>query len=143
MGGYRHVLLAVDFEPGHEKVVARAVDICQRYHSRLTLLHVVEPAPVDVSTDSLPALAPQLEQEYLDAARRRLSAVRKRTGLHDVDELVRLGHTKREILHQASALGADLIVIGCHGRHGLALLLGSTANAVLHGTPCDVLAVRI
>ena len=39
--------------------------------------------------------------------------------------------------------GVDLIVIGGHGRHGLALLLGSTANAVLHGAPCDGLAVRI
>ena len=37
----------------------------------------------------------------------------------------------------------DLIVVGSHGRHGLALLLGSTANDVLHGAPCDVLAVRL
>jgi universal stress protein A len=33
--------------------------------------------------------------------------------------------------------------VGSHGRHGLALLLGSTANSVLHGSPCDVLAVRV
>ncbi len=37
----------------------------------------------------------------------------------------------------------DLIVVGSHGRHGLALLLGSTANGVLHGANCDVLAVRV
>jgi len=53
------------------------------------------------------------------------------------------------------ATGADLskhgmfkktgqsIVVGSHGRHGLALLLGSTANDILHGAPCDVLAVRL
>ena len=35
------------------------------------------------------------------------------------------------------------IVVGSHGRHGLALLLGSTASGVLHGAKCDVLAVRI
>jgi len=34
-------------------------------------------------------------------------------------------------------------VVGSHGRHGLALLLGSTANGVLHGASCDVLAVRV
>ena len=39
--------------------------------------------------------------------------------------------------------GADVIVVGSHGRHGLALLLGSTANGVLHGATCDVLAVRV
>ncbi|TNF89176.1 MAG: universal stress protein, partial [Gammaproteobacteria bacterium] len=41
------------------------------------------------------------------------------------------------------AKGADVIVVGSHGRHGLALLLGSTANGVLHGATCDVLAVRV
>jgi universal stress protein A len=37
----------------------------------------------------------------------------------------------------------DLIVVGSHGRHGLALIFGSTSNSVLHGATCDVLAVRI
>jgi len=48
-----------------------------------------------------------------------------------------------EIHTLANEIGADLIVVGSHGRHGLALLLGSTANGVLHGAPCDVLAVRV
>jgi universal stress protein A len=43
----------------------------------------------------------------------------------------------------AEELDADLIVLGTHGRHGLGLMLGSTANAVLHGAPCDVLAVKV
>ena len=37
----------------------------------------------------------------------------------------------------------DLIVVGTHGRHGIGLLLGSTANSVLHGVDRDVLAVRV
>ena len=43
----------------------------------------------------------------------------------------------------AEEQSCDLIVVGSHGRHGLALLLGSTANDVLHGAPCDVIAVRL
>ena len=43
----------------------------------------------------------------------------------------------------AKDIGADLIVVGSHGRYGLALLMGSTANGVLHGATCDVLAVRV
>ena len=59
------------------------------------------------------------------------------------ERLVRHGHPAEQIHGVAKELGADLIVIGTHGRHGFALLLGSTANAVLHGARCDILAVRV
>jgi universal stress protein A len=48
-----------------------------------------------------------------------------------------------EIVRVAEEESADLIIVGSHGRHGLALLLGSTANNVLHHAPCDVMAVRL
>ncbi|PIE36321.1 MAG: universal stress protein UspA, partial [Gammaproteobacteria bacterium] len=54
-----------------------------------------------------------------------------------------LGRPETEIHALADTIDADLVVMGCHGRFGLALLLGSTANGVLHGTKCDVLAVRV
>ena len=50
---------------------------------------------------------------------------------------------KPEVEIHTIARDFDLIVVGSHGRHGLALLLGSTANGVLHGANCDVLAVRV
>ena len=53
------------------------------------------------------------------------------------------GRPETEIHLLAEQIGADLIVVGSHGRHGLALLLGSTSTGVLHGSPCDVLAVRV
>jgi universal stress protein A len=56
---------------------------------------------------------------------------------------VALGAPAHEIRAAAEEVGADLIVLGTHGRHGLGLLLGSTANGVLHGATSDVLAVRV
>jgi universal stress protein A len=53
------------------------------------------------------------------------------------------GVPKQEIIHIAEQQQVDLIVLGSHGRHGLALLLGSTANAVLHYAKCDVMAIRL
>ena len=53
------------------------------------------------------------------------------------------GRPETEIHLLAEQIEADLIVVGSHGRHGLALLLGSTSTGVLHGSPCDVLAVRV
>lgn len=54
-----------------------------------------------------------------------------------------VGNPADEIHHAANEIQADLIVIGTHGRSGLKLLLGSTANGVLHGVKCDVLAVKV
>lgn len=54
-----------------------------------------------------------------------------------------MGSPKLEIVRVAEERQVDLIVVGSHGRHGLALLLGSTANGVLHHAKCDVLAVRL
>lgn len=56
---------------------------------------------------------------------------------------VRIGVPKFEITAMANEIGADLIVLGSHGRHGWRLILGSTANGVLHLAEADVLAVRI
>jgi universal stress protein A len=54
-----------------------------------------------------------------------------------------LGRPENEIHGLAEEINANLIVVGSHGRHGLALIFGSTANGVLHGAGCDVLAVRV
>ena len=62
----------------------------------------------------------------------------------DVDlAFVELGAPKHEIVRVAKEQGVDLVVVGSYGRHGLQLLLGSTANGVLHLAACDVLAVRV
>ena len=53
------------------------------------------------------------------------------------------GSPAAEIHRFARESGTDLVVIGTHGQKGLQLLLGSTANAVLHGAGCDVLSVRV
>ncbi len=53
------------------------------------------------------------------------------------------GNPAIEIHAMAEKLDADVMVIGSHGRSGLSLMFGSTANSVLHGSKCDVLAVRV
>ena len=63
--------------------------------------------------------------------------------LPDDQMQIAFGHPRQEIHRVATDQQCDLIVVGSHGRHGLALLLGSTANDVLHGAPCDVIAVRL
>src|SRR5690606_5705918 len=76
-------------------------------------------------------------------ARERMQLFAGDYGLPEEQMQIAFGHPRQEIHRVATEFGCDLIVVGSHGRHGLALLLGSTANDVLHGAPCDVIAVRL
>ncbi len=144
MQAYQHVLFATDFTDEALQVGARAKDIAQRYGARLSLVHVIEQVVVSPGYDLLPVM-PEVPDEVLQtSSQEALRRLAERLEIQDAGQRVITGvSTKEGILEAARELGADLIVIGSHGRHGLALLLGSTANAVLHGAPCDVLAVRI
>ena len=71
-----------------------------------------------------------------------LNALAERLKVDAKHRFLEFGSTKNEVLRIAEAHKVDLIVAGSHGKHGLALLLGSTAHAILHGAHCDMLIVR-
>lgn len=144
MGDYRHILAAVDFGSGSEQVVARAAALARALGARLSLVHVVEFLQFDLASELVLPQDVQLEAQMAEAAKRRLATMAADTDAGaPVSQWVELGATRQGIMHIAETLEADLIVIGSHGRHGISRLLGSTANAVLHGADRDVLAVRI
>ena len=67
----------------------------------------------------------------------------EKIGISAGSQQVMLGDPAAVIRAQAEEINADLIVLGSHGRSGWRVLLGSTANSVLHGANCDVLTVRV
>jgi len=140
---YNRVLLCVDFSESAARVSARAADIARRHHARLYLLHVLDHFPADAVGEFLSPQQVDAHERLAQDARERLEKAAVAMGFPDAVSIVAAGHTRHEIVQHAEELGCDLIVVGSHGRHGLALLLGSTARAILHGAACDVLAVRI
>ena len=143
MAAYSHILLAVDFTPVTDTVTRQAMELCQEFKARLSLVHVVEFTQMDLSNDLVLPQELEIDQERMKQARQRLEELAKNIGVDKSECFVSQGSTRREILRLAKELNTNLIVIGSHGREGIQRLLGSTANAVLHGAPCDVLAVRI
>lgn len=143
MTAYRHLLLAVDFSAETESLVNRALALRDACRARLSLVHVVEYLPMAYSGDLALPEDFSLEDELLEIAQRRMLELGDRLGIPLPDRHVVAGTTTREIPRVAEDQGVDLILVGSHGRHGLAMLLGSTANSVLHHARCDVLAVRI
>jgi len=144
MAEYRHILVAVDFTPEHTQVTDRAVWLAKQTGAQLSLIHVVEFVHVDLANELVLPQDMELQTRILETAETKLKEIAEAlevTG--QVQQWVELGATKLEIHRVAEEQEVDLIVLGSHSRHGIGLLLGSTANAVLHGAPCDVLAVRV
>lgn len=143
MANYKHVLLAVDFSEHGNEVAKKAREIADRNQAPLSVVHVVDNLPItDAAYGPIP-FDVDWTQELLDAAKKHLTKFAAELGVPEERQFLEMGSPKLEIVRVAEENNVDLIVVGSHGRHGLALLLGSTANGVLHHAHCDVLAVRL
>lgn len=142
MAAYRKILVAIDLTEEAQQVLDRALDIARNHNATLTLVHVIEPVGYAYGGD-IPMDLTDLQSQLDDKARKELSAYGRENNISPENQLILVGRPEAEVHRVAEEEGADLIVVGSHGRHGIQLLLGSTANGVLHGASCDVLAVRI
>ena len=143
---YKHVLAAVDLSNEAAQVLEKARATADSHGSQLSLINVVKPLAqvyggLDMATIANGSVS--FEEEALKQAAQQLRDNSKLCHIDGANVHVKVGNPAHEIRNAASELEADLIVVGTHGRHGLGLMLGSTANAVLHGVGCDVLAVRV
>ncbi|MGY4493537.1 universal stress protein [Pseudomonas putida] len=140
---YHHILVAVDLTEECDPVIHRARELSASQDAKLSLVHIVEPMAMAFGGD-VPMDLSQLQQQQFDQAKERLERlITKYPELSKENCHLTYGQPKQEIHGLAKEKGCDLVVVGSHARHGLALLLGSTSNDVLHGAPCDVLAVRL
>jgi universal stress protein A len=140
---YQHVLVAIDLTDECDPVMLRAQKLATSSEAKLSVVHIVEPMAMAFGGD-VPMDLSMLQQQQFDQARERLDTfVKKHPEISPHQCHLAYGQPRQEIHRLAEEQQCDLIIVGSHGRHGLALLLGSTANDVLHGAPCDVLAVRL
>lgn len=155
MSHYKHIIVAVDLSEDSLSLCQKALAVADSEQARLLLVHVVEYV-YQLNTLYDPLYYPGVENlvidenELLKTAQGRMDKLlielADRAGdgqgaSHCTTEVVP-GIPKTEILRLADEHQSDLIVCASHGRKGLELLLGSTANAILHHAKCDVLAVR-
>jgi universal stress protein A len=145
----RKVLIALDATDEAEDVLRAATSLDPRGPVEYHVITVVPPLLGGVSAMDGASFAASwplrdMEESIVQETTRN---IRERAATFGIDPdrvAVRIGRPASEIHAHAEYVKADLIVIGSHGRRGLSrLLLGSTANGVLHGAPCDVLTVRI
>ncbi len=137
---YKRVLFATDFDKVGINAAHKAKSIADESGAQLFLVHVVEAIPAY----AYPGFAgfAEVEVSIREQAGKELAALAKKLNVDAKHQLLEFGSIKNEVLRVAQEYKIDLIVTGSHGKHGLALLLGSTAEAILHGAQCDILIVR-
>jgi len=161
---FTHVLVPTDFSESATHALRYALEEAALHHATVTLLHVLPPhtgtevyyitgAPgVEVGFDpvlegrlgaSIPPRPTVVRQDHDEEALTQLRDLMP-ASFHGAWEVeVAAGPPAESIVHVAHERGADLIVMGTHGRTGLHhVLLGSVAEKVVRLAPCPVLTVR-
>lgn len=137
---YKNILFAVDLSKDTDFLVQKVRTFRDLHGAKLSVIHVVEPLP----GYSYAYLGIEdVEGQLIEEAKSYLSKLGEDLLIAPDDQLVEIGATKAKIIDAALQMNADLIICGSHGRHGFSLLLGSTANAILHSAKCDVLIIRL
>lgn len=144
-GGYRSLLVPVDFSADSWRIVERAVVWAEHYGAQLTLLHIEEHFPVDRSNECITPEDQDPAEDLEQRARASMTDLAQAAGVQAAAQEFQLcaGAAKHAIVAVAEQWGTDLIVMGSHGVRGPGSLLGSTTDGVLHRSPCDVLLVRV
>jgi universal stress protein A len=142
VGRYRTILCAVDFSPSSLTGLRYALSLAQETDARLLVAHIVDRAterairhddPLASSQDVLAETVRQLRATIPDDVRDWCTP----------EEIAVAGRPHEQIVSLAETRGADIIVMGVHGRSAANLrLFGSTTNQVVRHASCPVLTVR-
>lgn len=145
---FKHILLATDGSSASEHAAALSVGLARSHGARLTAVYVIDPYPYLQMGEA----NPMGFQAYMAAAQAHaagahafVAALCKEGGALVPMEarLVEDAATVGGIVQTAKSEGADLIVVGSHGRTGIArLMLGSVASKVVAESPVPVLVTR-
>ena len=135
-----HILVPTDFSETSELALAAAVELARTFRARLTLLHVWSVPNMGYAEGLTWPLGAM--EEAAQVALEEVQA-RTRTMAVETDSIIKSGAEWEQIIDVTKARGIDLVVMGTHGRRGVArVLLGSVAERVVRLSPVPVLTIR-
>lgn len=142
---YMKILIALDFHGDNEEIIDKGMMIAKANEAEVFLIHVNEPLAIAYAADGMSwsNQVVELETSIRQQAKQKMAETGEKRGIAVDNCITREGKPSIEMHAVAEEMAIDLIVMGTHGQSGLKLLLGSTANSVLHGATCDILAVRV
>ncbi len=134
----KNVLVAVNFDEASNVALRYARSLAKNFGARLHVLHVMENLFLRPMANDPRAIEAGMTRRLLETL-----SDEDRTELNAVPVIRKSDAPAEEIVKYANAEQIDLIVMGTHGRPGMAhLLMGSVAEKVVRSAPCPVLTLR-
>ena len=144
MNHYQNILLAIDFSDYGHYVAQRAKQLADQFSAHLHIIHVLDNIPMpDTPFGLVIPLDEDSSYDLLEAEKNKFKQISDQLDIAPTRRWMVWGEPQQEITQLATQQHIDLIVVGSHGRHGLAVLMGSTAKGVLYHADCDVLAIHL
>lgn len=142
----KNVLVATDFSDASTTALDYGRHFARMFGATLHVVHVVENVMARFAADAYPVVLPDLQKEVEEAGQKKLLAALQNedfTQLNAVAVVRTSAAPASAIAEYAKEAKVDLIILGTHGRGGVAhLLLGSVAERVVRIATCPVLTVR-
>jgi universal stress protein A len=138
----KRILVPTDFSDSSKKAEDQAVFLAKIFKAKITLLHVIESSAYALDTSLIPPGDPfGLREKLVDMTEQRVRLLKENGA--DAEGICVIGVPYVEIIKAVQEYGADWVIMGTHGRRGLAhVLLGSTAERVIQRVQCPVLTVK-
>lgn len=138
---HQHLLVALDLTEKKHPALHKAFDFVEKYDASYSVIYV--PPHVLITMPYVNEIQFNIYEAMEKQAREKIQTLLASAPKAPQEIYVRIGSPGPEIAALAQEIKASLIVLNSHGKHGLALMLGSTANAVVHRAQSDVLTVRV
>ncbi|HLP82110.1 MAG TPA: universal stress protein [Nitrosomonas sp.] len=144
MNHYRNILIAIDFSVHDHQVAQKARGLATQLNASLHIIHVLDNIPMpDTPYGLVIPLNEDSSYPLLESEKNKFKQISDKLDIEPGCRWLIWGEPQQEITRLAAQQQIDLIVVGSHGRHGLAVLMGSTAKDVMYHADCDVLAVHL
>ncbi len=142
---FKTILFATDFSEGADYAMRYALSLARKFESRLVVIHIIN-EPVDLRGFYVPHISFDKLEEEIEQGAQKLMEQFCRKHMKDYENYethVFPGIPYDEIIKRADEFGAELIVVGTHGRTGLDhVLFGSTAEKVVRKSSVPVMTIR-
>ena len=142
---FKKIVVGTDFSEPAEMAWRAATELARRLSAELVVIHVEEPLPAYAFTEGALPMLPRLQDEVRTWAEGELAtrAEHARAEGLSISTAVLIGTPADALVEAAQSQGADLIVVGTHGRTGLErVIIGSVAERVVRAAHCPVLTVK-